>query len=1121
MKSKPAPRRPVKVRLTCARHLPESIISTAGKQPRRSLKIHKAGLAAILCMLLGVRAQAQPANADNAGLSAGIGPDGGSIVVEAHGLQPQAPLFFSATADNTVHAGIDEITGEIQVKLTVLQGHPAVLTLGLAGDGEVTDVSGPGLRDWAVRQADGARFLDLRPVLEQGKPDPKELDVTIHTRIAKPQIPGTVGIPILTQGSAAGFSSTIKLVPDPQIDVRVTNTAGLMPFGQGSGPHAPQQFYCTGAGTLEATLERRGAAPAEAELDGAQLTGLLDAAGDSVDFRLQGEAQVTATDARLTLLSGHAALSGAASGDGWHVELADSAAGYKYDLVFDRTGAIPIDLNFSAAVQENGDWRGVDFQMPAGVVVPLTIAGLHPPVEFDTSAPVVPELPGAAAMAQGAPPQVITGPPQWRGFLPADGHGAFSWKPGRIAGEGTLFFTGNEQTDVRVGAGLLSQTSRITLRVLQGKMPEVKLLLDGPGEILSVEGANVVGWKVLPDGKQRVLDVRLSRPIENSSDFVIRSQAALGTFPVKAEPLRLTPEGAVRHSGFVRIANDGAVRLEVDDATGLMQLAPSQFPGDPVESGARQVFVYRFASADYSYRIGAEQIVPEVNVSQVATYEIAESVRAIDADIELDIREAPLREWSMTIPADYSVVAVTGNEVADYVPEAPAGGARKLRVIFADAVDGRQLLHLRLEKNETAAAGEWKLPPLSYPGAKSVRGQIGIVSIPGFRIAPKSLENLAEVPLSYFPDQVAGLQQAFRLRDPVWSATLQVDALGQSVQADVFHLYSLKEGMVSASVLINYLVVGAPANEWRIAVPKSAGNIDVIGQNVRREWRREGDEIIVTLHQPVLGAATLLVTFEQPMSARGGDIHPGEVRPLGVQSERGYIQVVSPLEVKYDITRADGGLLKLEPLELPAEYRLLTSAPSLAIYQYTARPFALDMNIQWYAPADTADQVVDYARLASQISRDGQVVTEAQIFVKTRGQKALRMVLPAGVKLWEARVNNEVVNARADGDQTLIPLPPQMNPNEPVEVALRLGQIVARASHPALAAPKMLAPAVISQWTLSSDPDRLLVPEGGTAELRAPNLTESGLRVAGDARARGRGGDARPGRDGRHAAETA
>ncbi|HVJ47335.1 MAG TPA: hypothetical protein VM511_13160, partial [Luteolibacter sp.] len=311
-------------------------------------------------------------------------------------------------------------------------------------------------------------------------------------------------------------------------------------------------------------------------------------------------------------------------------------------------------------------------------------------------------------------------------------------------------------------------------------------------------------------------------------------------------------------------------------------------------------------------------------------------------------------------------------------------------------------------------------------------------------------------------------------------------------------LYSLKEGAVYGSVLMNFFVVGAPSTEWRISVPPGIGNLDVSGQNVGRDWRREGDVVIVPLSRPVLGAGTILLTFEQAMSARGGAIAPGEIKPINVQGERGYIQVVSPLQVHHKVTVKEGSLLKLDASELPAEFRWLSTAPVLAVMQYTSRDFKLALDVQRYDPGETAAQVVDFLKLESRVSKDGQWVTDARFFVKSKEGGTLRLRLPAGAALWETRVAGQPVNARLDGDVTLVPLPAVKDPNQSVEVSLRYGARSGKASHPVLSAPTVAAPVVISEWSVTGDEGRVLSPDGGNAKLTNQARAENGWNWLGE-----------------------
>lgn len=986
----------------------------------------------------------------------------GRIVIEAHSELPKPPDFYSATAVSTAHIRADHIEHTIQLAAKIVQGDAKTLSFGLHGQGQVVDVAGEHVQAWAVKQEGATRYLEVHP-----KGRVQELEATITIRADVADLPATVELPHLAVGKAVGFSAIVMLEYEPGMSGAVVAAEGFAPIG---GEEKPNKFQSSTGGKLLLSLNRDGVAAAAIDLSDTTLLGEVDASGKSVAFQLRATAHVTEPGATITILSGNAAVSDVPSSEAYRLLLKTKQEQPVYELTFPAAGTFPVTLDFVASVTgPQANWQGMDFTIAASAIVPITLTGLEEDLEFQSDPhSVVP----------------IRDNNEWVGFLPASGRARLMWKGARATGEGKLFFTTTARVEAAIGAGLLRQQHEIEYRVLQGEIATIRLQLDGPGEILDVQGQNIVSWKVSGEGDERVLDVSLSQPMSAATKFIVRSQTPLDAFPVRVEGLRLTPSGSIRHSGFLRLTNSGAVRLEPTALQGLTQLAPEQYPGEA--SSARQVFVYRFPSADYEFTVVADRIQPEVNVAQLLQYELAEADRSIRADIELDIREAPIREWNIVVPADYSVVSVTGAGVADYIVATDANeGQRNLKVVFAQEISGRQLVAIHLETNEPTTAGTWTLPHLEFPDANTVRGDIGVIGAPGFRVGVESTNLLVETPLSYFPKPSPNLQQSFRIRELGWSATMAIEQLDRSIQADIFHLYSLSQEAIYGSALINYFVTGAPVSEWQIRVPQALGNVAVDGQDIRN-WRQEGDTLTATLHQPVMGAYTLLVTFEVQPDAAKGVFSPGQVEPLQVNSERGYVQVVSPMQVEMTTVNASDSLLKLEALELPAEFRLLSAAPPLGTWQYTQRPFQLNLQVQRFEPGTTVPQVVEYSEAHSRVSQDGELVTDVLYYVKSRGQRALQIRLPAEpVRLWEASVNGQPVTARQNDDTTLIPLPDNADLNVPVEVRLRLGKPRVSGSHPNLVLPVVNAPVLKTQWNIVGDEKRVLIPLHGT--ITPPN----------------------------------
>lgn len=749
----------------------------------------------------------------------------------------------------------------------------------------------------------------------------------------------------------------------------------------------------------------------------------------------------------------------------WNIAL----RGGRFVLVFDKPGDFPLQFKFNAAVHQGAGWNAVDFHIAPSALQPILLQGLAADTQFQFTGAARPERKGN----------------DFASFLPPDGAVKLSWKTAAKETEGKLFYSAEMLSQIRVAPGLMQQAALFHGKVMQGELNSLTLLLHGDGEVTRVQGEQVLAWKIEPGANagERRLVVQFNAAQKNEFTLLVQTQTPLGAFPQTVEAMHIHPEDATRFAGYFRIVNEGAVRLEVSQARGLSQVSPEQFPEtdetkEVFRADGGQRFVYRFSGADFALRIQADQILPEITVSELFAYHLGETEQSIDSEIELDIREAPLRELLLRVPKGYAVAKLVVAGLSDYFLH-DTDDAAELRLVYAQPVSGRQVVQLRLERNQALGAADWDLPRIDVAKAKSVRGNLAIAADAGFRLTATRTQALTEIATAFFPRKVLGIQSAYRFSDDAWQATLHVERLPQSIQVDAMHLFSVGEGVAYGSSVLNYMISGSPVATFRVELSDEYFNVEFTGKDIR-SWQKADGGYLVQLHTPVAGPYTLLATYERPFKAQGETLTFTGARPLDAQSEQGHTLVISAYQFQVKPVDISAGLLPLETGEVPAEYRLFFDAPILAAYRYTARPFNLKLALSPLAQGDSLSQVVDRAALSTRISKEGQVLTDVHYFVKNRGNANLQVTLPEGTELWSATVNGGAVVPVKDDKTNLLPLPPRADPNAVLNIALKLAT---RSKHPQrvkVVTPSVGAPVMLAEWKLEPDTAQRLVYRNGS-----------------------------------------
>ena len=772
-----------------------------------------------------------------------------------------------------------------------------------------------------------------------------------------------------------------------------------------------------------------------------------------------------------------------------------------YHISWPRAGRHQFSAAFvtKSEADPNSLWRQASLRLPFGRVRRIQLTSDRPDLEV--------ELPNAMRIQRQVQQDqliisAILGPRQ-----PL----VVRWKPQVTLAGAKLVLSSQANSIVDVRAGQLHIDALYDFQVAQGRMEALTFAVPENLSITAVDGAHIRTWVVRDTNEGvRNLVVELSRPQEKEYRLRIRAEAGIDKLPAEIEVPVIEPAGGIRASGHLAVGTDSALQLVVVESSGLTQIDAAVFPR--VQAGRQQnrnipkskTFFYTYASRHYRLRLSIDDIVPSYDVAGRFVIQIKEDDLVVDAELELDVRDAPIRQLEVVVPVNMVVVSVDGNQVEDYhLSEMPeANKVTTVRTVFAKPVIGRTLIYLRLELGHGPLGQKQTIPALKVTGSKTQRGYVVVATETGIELDDPEVENLREVHTASVPLRVAQAQFAYRFREADWILSLTAQSKPTGIRAEVFHLQSIGEALAYGSAVINYIITGSPVDELRFSLPKSFENVEFVGSDVRR-WVRQNNLWVVKLTRKVLGDYNIAVTYTQQYGPNK-PIQLGTLHCQDVQTQTGYVVVTSHLDLKLQIIpdrNADSNsLLAITLDELPGDYRLLTSSPILSAYKYVTEPHTATLSIDPYTRSGLLPVVLDITALHTKVGvrPDGQIesVTTVRYKVKNTTGQFLSLAMPKGTKVWavsliETQGGGEKATRLAASYDTasgrlLVPLSRKANPNDPTTIELEYGQVHKSGGwwrrRLDFAAPLSAVPITYADWHVSVPDEWAITAAGGNMQ---------------------------------------
>lgn len=786
-----------------------------------------------------------------------------------------------------------------------------------------------------------------------------------------------------------------------------------------------------------------------------------------------------------------------------------------YYILFQSPGEYDVDVTFAARpdAAQKKEWRETVFEIPSAQARQLQLMSDRNDLEV--------KFPGALRVKR----QVVDQQLQLTALLGPDKPFTVQWKPQVAEMKGKLVVASQTNAVVTVRAGALRLDNLVLFDVVQGRLRDMEFFLPDKLNITQVRCPYIRDWKIETSNGQKHLHVLLNRPVADAHSVQILAEQALPEFPAEIQLPVIQPRNVIRATGHVAVGTDSAVQLITEETGRLSQIEPAAFPRMAMDNAQTRTlpftkaFYYQYATMPYAMKLRLDNIVPSYDAIHRIAVNLKEDDMPVDAEFEIDVRDAPLRQLRIQADRNLVIAGVSGRNLDDYSIHPPVNEGDKHQEIelrFTEAVKGRLLITVHAELGKGPLEGPQLIRGFRVEGADNERGYLVVGAMKGVQIDKVETRALRKVHTASVDLKAVDAQYAYRFRDSNWQLTLTATRKPAVILAEPFHLISIGEGIAYGSIAINYFISGAPVDRFRFTLPERYRNVEFIGSDVRR-WTQDGDVWTVELQRKVMGEYNLGVSYNQRYKD-GESILAGAVECKDVETQSGFITVTSPLNLKLDtLQRNDQRVLAVERKEIPVHYRTMTRHPVLRSYKYLGTPHHLELRIASYEPGTVLPVLIEVTELKTQMTVNELGQTESVTRISYRVKNTSRQYLPlempdntsyAVARSLEKQTANGVtkstrMNAQVDKKTGLlmIPLPRRRTLDTPISFELEYGQTHGTAAafdRIKLRAPLTPTRSTFAEWkVIPPEGYRIRAANDGNMMVRDYAAAEAGLGAVG------------------------